>query len=99
MISDQPAIAEPLVGYSDLGGQSPRPMSLYHLQRVRDAADPKGSPEEVAPHRCERCGPCYEAGLVVSTQDVRALLQHIDYLQRELDEIDDAQIDYFGDDF
>lgn len=97
MSATKPVDAEVLTGYADLGDQPPRPMALHSLQSLRDAVDPKGSGGDGLRHKCENCGPCVDDGTVVSAQDVQALLQHIDYLQRELDEIETASINYFGD--
>lgn len=93
--------AETLTGYADLGVQPPRPMKFHGLQGIRDAVDPKGSGDEDGGfrHECGKpCRDCVDDGNVVPAQDVRCLLQHIDYLQGELDQIEQESIDYFGDD-
>ena len=90
--------AETLTGYADLGVQPPRPMKLSALQQIRDAVDPRDELETGIRHLCEHCGPCVDDGKVVPGEHVRSLLQHIDYLQSQLDAIEKGSIDYFGDD-
>lgn len=89
--------AEPLEGYPERRGQPPRPMEPYQLQQIRDAVDPKGADVEGIRHLCEKCGPCVDEGLLVDAERVRELLQHLDYLQAQIDAVE-REVDYFGED-
>ena len=97
MSGDPKVDAELLLGYHDLDEHPPRPMGPWQIQRIRDAVDPRGADDVGIPHRCEKCSDCIGHGDVVEREGVRALLQHIDYLQGELDKIERAAIDWMGD--
>jgi hypothetical protein len=98
-VSDEPkkVTGQPLRGYELAHDHPPKPVELHYLQRLRDAVDPQG-PHPLHEHECENCEGCIYAGHVVRAAAVSALLEHIDYLQAELDAVEAAtdSIDWMG---